>query len=174
MKHRCFDGIAIVLIILAIALVTIVFIKKNFDNVLDVGEPVQALPGTPHTPNTFTTTTSTTTASSTHTTPTPASATHTLKIGQSFSYDGATFLFADVTADSRCPATANCIWAGEFIAQVKLTKGISSETISVKEYSTSSTALYNISIVEAKPFTILSQTIDKKDYLVTFLIGLKK
>lgn len=171
MKHRCFDGIIIVLIILALVVVSVVFIEKNFNDVLDVGEPVQALPGTPHTPNTPATTTPTT-ASSTPTTPT--SATHTLKIGQSFSYDGTTFMFTDVTADSRCPATANCIWAGEFIAAVKLTKDMSSETVSVKEYATSSTSLYDISIVEAKPFTTLSQKINKKDYLVTFLVGLKK
>lgn len=172
MKHRCFDGIVIILIILAIVLVSTVFIEKNFDTVLDAGEPVQALQRAPYTPTTSTTTTLETATSTT--TPTPSLKSQTLKIGQSFSYNGTIFTFTDVTANSRCPDTVDCIWAGEFIALVKLTKGTSSEIISVKEYATSSTALYTISIVEAKPFTTLDQKINKKDYLVTFLVGLKK
>lgn len=171
MNHKCFDGFIIMLIILGLAAIGITITKQNMDESPAVMTPIEALERQPNP-----TTLPTTTATSTPTTPaiTIKPSQKTLRVGQSFTYDGTKVTFVDVVGDSRCPLNANCIWAGEFSVRLTLEKDNNLELLTSKDTATSSSSLYDVGIIEVKPNKILEQTITGKDYIVTFMIGPKK
>ena len=83
--------------------------------------------------------------------------------------DSTRVTFTDVTADSRCPTGAQCVWAGEAVVlftvgsnqQVPLPLGAdaSKATVIVRDKQ--------FTIVALKPYPRVNETITKGDYIAT-------
>jgi len=85
-----------------------------------------------------------------------------------------TVKFVSVTEDSRCPADANCIWAGNATVQVKITSRNGGSKMSVMNTTTGPTgdqfngwAIYLTSLT---PSPNSRKALDPKKYVATFEI----
>lgn len=81
--------------------------------------------------------------------------------------------FEQVTADSRCPAGAACVWAGEAKCQTTVTlKGVSSPLVLTVAGSSESPNVFegytfNINL---EPYPQVGQTIDKTGYVMVLIV----
>jgi hypothetical protein len=107
----------------------------------------------------------------------------TLKIGQDVRVDGVLRAkFVGVPADSRCPATADCIWAGDAAVAIDAWgAGISTPAAAGPSCSdTLHTTLdpkvvvcgrYSISLVELTPYPQLPGSIPASDYAARLAVA---
>ena len=94
-----------------------------------------------------------------------------LAIGQSatVSGEGLTVSFDDLTADSRCPDGAKCIWAGQAVCELKVTSGGSTSSVTLTVLggtaSTSSQAFgpYRLDF-KVTPYPKVGEQIARADY----------
>lgn len=93
-------------------------------------------------------------------------------VGESVVVDGLTVTLVDILEDSRCPANANCIQAGQVRAQVKL-ETVGSSQIAVLSTNTEGIGFdnYFIEIIEVLPQALSDTTILRADYEITFAIS---
>ncbi len=77
-----------------------------------------------------------------------------------------------VTEDSRCPANANCIWAGRVVvkANVSFDGGLATEQ-SFESDKTLELPEGKITLTEVKPHKTLNGVIKPEDYLFTFSVA---
>ncbi len=83
--------------------------------------------------------------------------------------DTTTVKFTDVTADSRCPANVQCVWAGE--ATIALTVG-GTQHVSLTLGADASKATARagggqMTFTALKPAPVANSTINKADYVAT-------
>ena len=77
--------------------------------------------------------------------------------------------FTDVTADSRCPMNAQCVWAGEAVVlftvgsdqQVSMTLGADASKATVI------IGMKQFTLVALKPYPKVNESIAKGDYIAT-------
>jgi len=90
--------------------------------------------------------------------------------------DTTTVRFTDVTADSRCPSGAQCVWAGE--ATVLLTVGGTQQvSLTLGADSSKATAIVRsaqVKMVGLRPYPAVNSTIAKADYVATIRVGSAK
>ena len=90
--------------------------------------------------------------------------------------DTASVRFTDVTADSRCPSGAQCVWAGE--ATVLLTVGGAQQvSLTLGADASKATAIVRmlqVTLVALKPAPAVNATIAKGDYVATLKFGSAK
>ena len=101
----------------------------------------------------------------------------TLRIGQSVKFDDDFSLrFLNVTADSRCPSLANCIWAGVVTAQFEafgqgqnygtynltLQSGIEPSRIEINRKT--------LTLLKVDPYPTMER-INESDYVVTIRVA---
>ena len=76
--------------------------------------------------------------------------------------------FVRVSGDSRCPADALCVWAGDAIVHLRVTGGGSAEHELHTQAIGGHTAVvhegFRIELVELKPYPFSSKTIEPGDY----------
>jgi hypothetical protein len=106
------------------------------------------------------------------TSPSPVSTEFTLAPGQSQAVAGTTLTFAAVTSDSRCPANATCVTAGDATVRVDLSRrGLSSShllhTASKQPVTTND---LTIELVEVAPYPFSFSPIDPAAYRVTLRV----
>ena len=86
---------------------------------------------------------------------------------------GATSIrFVDVTADSRCPAAAICVWAGDAVARFEIVRRGSAETLDLHttlQPNRGQAAGFTIHLVELAPYPI-ADPIPASDYRATVRI----
>jgi hypothetical protein len=91
--------------------------------------------------------------------------------------DGARLRFDRVTADSRCPMDAMCVWAGDATVAITLTpsKGSSeSRDLHVQPSGSQvSYANYLITLSALAPYPRASQDIRLGDYIATFVVSVR-
>jgi len=83
--------------------------------------------------------------------------------------------FQAVTADSRCPTGVLCIWAGEAVVSLEVSRLPSTTAPLVLKTDPESEATghfqaYEIELVELKPDPKLGEMIAQGQYLATFLV----
>ena len=106
------------------------------------------------------------------TSPSPVSTQFTLAPGQSQSVASTTLTFVGVTSDSRCPANAICVTAGDATVRVDLSRrgttsshelhAASKQPVTVNELT--------IELVEIAPYPFLPNPIDPAAYRVTLRV----
>ncbi len=90
--------------------------------------------------------------------------------------DKLTIKFVSLTEDSRCPTDTNCIWAGNAVIQVKISKGKSAQTFELNtnlQPQTVSFAGYEIKLVNLDPKPASNIRINRNGYTATFVINRK-
>jgi hypothetical protein len=91
--------------------------------------------------------------------------------------NGARLTFERVTADSRCPIDAICVWAGDATVAVSLSRSgtvaQSSELHTQPTGSQISYSDYTISLTELTPYPRSSQKTPPGDYLATFVVNVR-
>jgi len=90
--------------------------------------------------------------------------------------DTTTVRFTDVTADSRCPTGAQCVWAGE--ATVLLTVGGAQQVpLTLGTDASKATAIVRmvqVTLVALKPYPSVNAPVSKGDYVATLRFGSAK
>lgn len=84
-----------------------------------------------------------------------------------------TIEFIDVTADSRCPMDAMCIWPGDGEVVIKLTDGFKNEEIKLHTFLQPSFHRFGDYLIQLKslsPYPISTHKIEKKEYKVEIVI----
>ena len=88
--------------------------------------------------------------------------------------NGTRLTFDNVTEDSRCPADAQCIWAGDGVVAVTLqTPKGPAESRELHTQTTRITNLvsdYTIKLTALAPILRSSQEIQPADYIATFVV----
>jgi hypothetical protein len=90
-----------------------------------------------------------------------------------------TVQFLDVPQDSRCPAFVTCIWAGQVIVSLNISKFSSVPLIFnltlMPSSASNSSAIgldgYNLKLLQIEPYPIKDEEIAKSDYRATFVIA---
>jgi hypothetical protein len=106
------------------------------------------------------------------TSPSPVNTEFTLAPGQSQSVAGTSLTFVGVTADSRCPANAICITAGDATVRVDLSRrGTSSshELHTASKQPVSANDL-TVELLEVAPYPFSFSPIDPAAYRVTLRV----
>jgi hypothetical protein len=87
---------------------------------------------------------------------------------------GLTVSFTSVGEDSRCPQGVDCVWSGNAVAVVKLSKGdggfTTAELNTNLEPREKSYQQYEISLVALNPYPKKDSRIKKEDYIGTFVV----
>lgn len=95
-----------------------------------------------------------------------------LKIGEKQMIDGLEIALEDILEDSRCPANANCITAGQVRAQVRLTTSQAAQTVVM---STNGEGVgfdnYFVEIDSVEPQAVLDVEIPRALYEVVFAVS---
>lgn len=96
----------------------------------------------------------------------------------SISGEDLTIEFISVSNDSRCPTDAQCIWAGNAIVNVVLTKtgnspsAIQINTAGTADFPNQAGFLnYTIRITELQPYPKVDSTIAQADYIAKFIVS---
>ena len=90
---------------------------------------------------------------------------------------GLSMQFERVTADSRCPMDAFCVWAGDATLILRLSQG--STPPAATELHTQPTgseivySTFTIKLVSLGPYPRSNQTIQPSDYVATISVGVK-
>lgn len=75
-----------------------------------------------------------------------------ISIGQSIVLEGMSVKFLDVVSDSRCPAVAQCVWAGKVSARVALASASTgSSDITLDSGVTMKVGSYQVTLEDMKP-----------------------
>jgi hypothetical protein len=99
----------------------------------------------------------------------------TLAPGQTVIVEGAALRveFRGVTADSRCPADALCVWVGDAVVQLRITDGSAADYELHTSDSTRAVATHRqtrIRLVELQPYPFSNRTIAPGDYRATLTV----
>jgi hypothetical protein len=88
--------------------------------------------------------------------------------------DGLRLMFDRVTADSRCPLDALCVWAGEAIVVLTLSQSAAPqaerELRTTPAFSEASYLSYVIKLVALAPYPRSTQQIRPEDYVATLTV----
>ncbi len=101
----------------------------------------------------------------------PDPTTGEIKFGQSVFINGVLITLNNIVSDSRCPANAQCIWAGSVSASVSLKSDTDKDTViidSAKDPIGFDSFL--ISIIDVKPDKLISGKLDPEKYILTFKV----
>ncbi len=103
-------------------------------------------------------------------TPTPAPNDNdvTAALNQTVSANGVSITPLVVVSDSRCPANANCIWAGEVELRVRLQKGAVSREVVIKSNASISFENTTVTMTTVLPQKISGTNIPSANYRFTF------
>jgi len=110
-----------------------------------------------------------------------------LPLGQSFELragtsaalqDGLTVAFESVQSDSRCPMDAICVWAGDAIVAVRLSRSGGDQAArelhvnpNVPGGSEAPYLTYSIKLVTLQPYPRSDRPIQPNDYVATFTVN---
>lgn len=102
----------------------------------------------------------------------------TLAVGESRRVDpgGLDVRFAAVTADSRCPRSVRCVWAGDGAVRLDVTRGEESATVTVhtsggRDMPSEADALgHRFTLVELAPYPDTPQSIEPDEYRATVVV----
>lgn len=102
----------------------------------------------------------------------------TLAVGESKRVDpgGLDVLFAAVTADSRCPRSVQCVWAGDGAVRLDVTLGGESATVVVHTSgrpdmpSEADAFGHRFKLVELAPYPDTPQSIEANAYRATVVV----
>ena len=79
--------------------------------------------------------------------------------------------FVGVTSDSRCPADAVCVWAGDAVAAVRLFDGDARREADLHTHDAAQASVTHgdvrIALVELQPYPFSSRPTQPSDYRVT-------
>jgi hypothetical protein len=98
-----------------------------------------------------------------------------LPIGKTvtFENEGLSIRFESVPTESRCPAGALCIWEGEAVAKLQMTKsGMGSTTIELNTTQPHITVFfsYTVELLELTPYPVLDQQLDTAAYQALLVV----
>lgn len=105
---------------------------------------------------------------------------YVLKVGESISNAAGSvkIRFVEVLEDSRCPADATCIWAGQAKVLVEVKNGtvaqqytLTLDTLLEGDVNSIDIESYTITLVQVDPYPLASQPIDFADYSITLDIA---
>ncbi|HKG20274.1 MAG TPA: hypothetical protein VKC34_00130 [Blastocatellia bacterium] len=87
---------------------------------------------------------------------------------------GLTVSFSSVVEDSRCPQGVDCMWAGNAVAVLKLSRA-NADSITVElntnlEPKEKSYQQYEISLIALNPYPKKDSRIKREDYIGTFVV----
>lgn len=100
----------------------------------------------------------------------------TLAVGDTATVEPSTVRleFVEVSGDSRCPADAICIWAGDAVVRLRATAGTAGTTLDLHtdDSARASSAFQGlrIELKELQPYPISSRTITQGDYRATLTV----
>lgn len=98
----------------------------------------------------------------------------TLEVGKEAAFQYVTLTVLDVTEDSRCPANANCIWAGTAKIDLKISGGSGNYTQTLELGKSLSTGSETVEFVSLTPEPIAGRQILDADYRIGLRVTLDK
>jgi hypothetical protein len=103
----------------------------------------------------------------------------TLQPGQAATVADTTLslVFQQVTDDSRCPADATCVWAGEAVVELEADEGPGGPRALQLSTTAAEKAVgdYTVRLTEVQPYPFASKPpIQAKDYRVTLVVQRRK
>ena len=87
--------------------------------------------------------------------------------------EGLTVSFEAVPSDSRCPTNVQCVWAGDAVVQVVLSKdgkAFGAELHTNLEPTSVDYLNYNVALVSLAPYPSSTSPIAKSQYRATFVV----
>ena len=98
-----------------------------------------------------------------------------LRVGRSATVagEGLTVSFEAVPSDSRCPTGVQCVWAGNAVVQVVLSKdgkAFGAELNTNLEPTSVDYLNYNVALVSLAPYPTSSGSIPQSQYRATFVV----
>ena len=111
-------------------------------------------------------------SSSTPAAPAPVDEQVTLAPGQRVTISGTTtaLVFTGVTSDSRCPAAAICVWAGDAAARFEIASNRASEVLELHttlQPNLGQAAGFTLHLLQVAPYPITGNDIKPADYRAT-------
>ncbi|HYR07728.1 MAG TPA: hypothetical protein VEQ60_08160 [Longimicrobium sp.] len=99
----------------------------------------------------------------------------TLRVGRSATVagEGLTVSFEAVPSDSRCPTGVQCVWAGDAVVQVVLSKdgkAFGAELHTNLEPTSVDYLNYNVRLVSLDPYPSSTNPIPQSQYRATFVV----
>ncbi|HLP44108.1 MAG TPA: hypothetical protein VK145_02410 [Candidatus Nanoarchaeia archaeon] len=104
--------------------------------------------------------------------PTDIAETFDVRVGEKFvGQTGVEITVKQVTEDSRCPANANCVWAGRLVVKADVSfDGGPVQEKSIEVNTVLELPEGKITFTDVKPAKILNGTIKPEEYIFTFSI----
>jgi hypothetical protein len=98
-----------------------------------------------------------------------------LRVGRSATVagEGLTVSFQGVPSDSRCPTSVQCVWAGDAVVQVVLSKdgkAFGAELHTTLEPKSVDYLNYNVELVSLAPYPSSTNPIAQSQYRATFVV----
>ncbi len=98
-----------------------------------------------------------------------------LRVGRSATVagEGLTVSFQGVPSDSRCPTGVQCVWAGNAVVQVVLSKdgkALGAELNTNLEPTSVDYLNYNVALVSLAPYPTSGGSISQSQYRATFVV----
>jgi hypothetical protein len=92
-----------------------------------------------------------------------------LRLNEAASFpDGLSLRVTSIIEDSRCPANANCVWAGKVRISVRIRSGMGVSTNTFEVGTTITTEAEKITLLSVSPEKIAGREIPDTDYRFTF------
>jgi hypothetical protein len=74
--------------------------------------------------------------------------------------------------DSRCPAGALCVWAGEVAVTIEITKPVANTIIlTLPDDGMATSGMYKYKLLEVSPYPDIETQIEMEDYLVGLVMS---
>ncbi|MFA6257350.1 MAG: hypothetical protein WCT29_03545 [Candidatus Paceibacterota bacterium] len=94
-----------------------------------------------------------------------------VKVGETKNVNGLNITVNKIVSDSRCPADAVCIQAGNIVANVTLKSDTDQETLNLTDGDAPKAFdSFKVSLVSSAPFPLASQPVPHENYKVTFKV----
>ena len=98
----------------------------------------------------------------------PQAQTVTLGIGETIEMFGVSARLVEVLEDSRCPANANCIWAGTVRVKAHAVYGVLQQDVVLELNKPFELGGHSATLVDVKPQKVMNQEYVAADYQFTF------
>ncbi len=106
---------------------------------------------------------------------TEANTTHGIvALGETKVINGVSITLNAVTQDSRCPIDAVCIQAGWVEADVTLSRGPDTKTVTLDSRETYPFTIFDIAMISIAPARMASEPFDDNAYRITFEVTLRR
>ncbi len=98
---------------------------------------------------------------------------HVASLGQTLTFSDFSLTLTKVEGDSRCPANANCVWAGTTTVRGEFVDAIGTTTKVIELGKTSTFGSVTVTLTEVAPQTLTSHKITDAEYRFTLSVQKK-